>query len=85
MSRRPDNAVALTPTDGTIVSVSLQQQMELYDALPLAFRILVDSAPIEQNVEQVYAVIHAHGEAAYDLICSLWEQNFPGWRRPTCD
>lgn len=82
MPRRPDNAAVLSSSEGIIVSVSRLEQMKLYDALPARYRALVDAAPIEQNVAEVHEVLNLHGSLAWDLICFLWEQNFPGWRRP---
>lgn len=81
---RGSGNASVEPGEGSIVSGGGRaRQLALYDALPREFRLLVDSAPIEQDVAEVWVVIEQRGAgAAWEAIASLWENTFPGWRRP---
>lgn len=68
---------------GRLVVVNINNEMEIYDALPRRWRILVDSLPILQSVAEIRLYLDQLGDLpGYALVCHEFETRFPGWRRP---
>lgn len=75
----------VAPDDFTrSVPASRSEQLSLFDSLSPAWKRLVDSLPVKQDLREVIAVREKFGlEHGYELICETYEQQYPGWRRPT--
>lgn len=68
---------------GRLVVVNIDNEIEIYDALPRRWRILVDSLPILQSVAEIRLYLDRLGDKpGYALVCYEFETAFPGWRRP---
>lgn len=64
----------------------LDEQLAIYDRLPLRFRQITDSLPMPINMEQVEAVIALYGEReAERLVIAACKENFPEWREEMID
>lgn len=66
-----------------MVTVSLREQMLLYDSLPRSLRELYDSLPESEDARNFKAILDAHGEwEAWMLIAGEIKRLYPDWNPP---
>ena len=62
------------------IRANLAEQLDLYDQLPAELKCLIDQAPREQDVREVWQVWKIYGAKAAGLIEAEWTRQFPGWK-----
>ncbi len=67
-----------------VKTVSLHQQMDLRDSLPLDLRELVGRAPVAVDLEVIFQIWQRFGPGAKAEIEAVFDVEFPGWRDPAC-